>query len=82
MRQNKINFEQALNNYFTAKQYYEYAIDNQEDLKEVVDNLEKYDQIAFEEADKFYEELRKNEQNLSDEDLTECWKLYRKYFEE
>lgn len=82
MNEAKTALEKALKDYFTAKEYYEYAIDNQKDLKEVVDNLEKYDQIAYEQADKFYDTLIKNQDEMNDEELKENWKLFRKYFEE
>lgn len=82
MNEAKTALEKALKDYFTAKEYYEYAIDNQKDLKEVVDNLEKYDQIAHEQADKFYDTLIKNQDEMNDEELKENWKLFRKYFEE
>lgn len=82
MEKFKQQLEKVLNDLNVAKKVYEDAITNQTDLNEPIDNLLKADQIAYNETDKFYEELRKNEQDLSEEELVSCWKLFRRYFEE
>ena len=81
MIQSKKELEQALNEYNNTKQAYEDAIDNQKDYKEVVDNMEIAEEKMFNEAYKFYDTLRTNEENLTESELVENWKLFRQFFE-
>ena len=70
-----------LNKFIKAQEKYEKAIDKQKDYNKPILNLEKTNQRAFKQTDKFYNALREIENQLSEDELIQNWKLFRTYFE-